>query len=280
MGGEWTTKAILEWTKDYFRKLGISNARFEAETLLAYSLGVDRLDLYLNPQRVLSKEERANFKELIRKRKEGTPLQYLIGEVEFMGFPLRINEAVLIPRFETEELIERVMADSDGHESSILDLGTGSGAIAIALAHFFPQAKIVAVDLSDEALELAKENATRNGVFERIEFILSDWFEKVEGRFDLIVSNPPYVASSVVGDLPPEVKNEPMIAFDGGERGLREIKRIIEQAPSYLKREGKLYLEIGDNQASEVRRLLASGFDVKVFKDLAGKERIVKATKR
>jgi len=280
---QWTIRKVLDWAKGYLRKANLREARLSAETLLAQALGVERLELYLYPDRMVKKEELAKFKELIIKHKSGVPLQYLLGEVDFLGCCLKVTEAVLIPRFETEELVERILRELRGAEKlQILDLGTGSGAIAIALAKSLPDASIVAVDISEEALKLAKENAKCNAVAAKISFLKSDWFAAVSGTFDLIVANPPYVASKEFKGLPAEVLQEPRIALDGGARGLREISRIVRQAPNYLKPGGKLYLEIAPRQAEEVKVLLletGAFSQVELIKDLAGKDRIIRAVR-
>lgn len=289
VGEEWTVRRVLEWTKGYLRRGGVKQARFEAEVLLAHALGVERLELYLHPERVLTAEERARFRELIRQRREGKPLQYLLGEVEFMGLKLRVNEQVLIPRPETEELVELILkelgkAGEKGKELAVLDLGTGSGAIALALAKFLPRAEVTAVDISPEALRLAEENAKRNGLGGRIRFLLSDWFSCVEGKFDLIVANPPYVAREEARELPREVReHEPPLAWDGGREGLESLRKIIAAAPRYLRSGGRLYLEIGATQGEKVCELvLATGaFDgLEIFPDLRGRERHLRAIRK
>ncbi|MFQ6117965.1 MAG: peptide chain release factor N(5)-glutamine methyltransferase, partial [Candidatus Bipolaricaulia bacterium] len=200
-------RTILGWTRDYLRQGGVELPRFEAEELLAHALKVERLTLYLEPERVLGEEELARFRMLIRKRRAGVPLQYLLGEVEFMGLKLGVDGRALIPRPETEGLVELILRDVEPEtEVEILELGTGSGAIAVALAKFLPQCRITATDISREALELARENAARNGVEGRIEFLESDWFAEVSGRFDLIVANPPYVSIEELEELPGEVR--------------------------------------------------------------------------
>jgi len=287
-GEEWTVRRVLEWTKGYLRRGGVKQARFEAEMLLAHALGVERLELYLHPERVLTAEERARFRELIKQRREGKPLQYLLGEVEFMGLKLRVNEQVLIPRPETEELVELILKEMGdegrGRELEVLDLGTGSGAIALALAKLLPRARVTAVDISPGALRLAEENAKRNGLEGQVRFLLSDWFSRVEGEFDLIVANPPYVAREEVKTLPREVReHEPPLAWDGGREGLEALRRIIAAAPRYLRPGGRLYLEIGAAQGEKVRRLvLATGaFDgLEVFLDLGGRERHLRAIRK
>lgn len=280
----WSTREILDWTRKHLRKAGIEAARFEAEILLAHALGTERLELYLNPERILSAPERARFKKLLAKRTQGVPLQYLIGTVDFMGCELFVNKAVLIPRFETEELVHLILKDaSHGRALNILELGTGSGAIAIALAQHMKQAKILAIDISAEALELARKNAAHNGVSERIAFLHSDWFSEISGAFDLIVSNPPYVDSQHLKELSEEVKHEPVIALDGGEAGLQAIRTIIAQAPPYLVEGGRLYLEIGETQTQSVLALAqekGAFRAVEILKDSAGKDRFLRAVRR
>ena len=283
---EWTVREVLAWTRDYLRKAKVDRARFEAELLLAHALGTERLELYLHPERVLTPEERARFRELIQRRRAGEPLQYLLGEVEFMGLKLKVNEHVLIPRPETEGLVELVLQDvkqeAKDQELKILDLGTGSGAIAIALAQALPRSRVLAVDISAEALALAAENAQRNGIG-NVEFRRSDWFSNVVEKFEIIVANPPYVAREEARRLPREVRAEPREAWDGGPSGLEHLKRIIAEAPRHLVPGGRLYLEIGAGQGAMTRELaLATGaFDpVEVLRDLAGRERYLRAVRR
>jgi release factor glutamine methyltransferase len=287
MEGEWTVRRVLGWTGDYLRRGGIERACFEAEELLAHVLGVERLVLYLQPERALTAEERARFRELIMQRRAGVPLQYLRGEVEFMGLPLRVDGGALIPRPETEELVELILRELGPQmhdELEILELGTGSGAIAIALAHSLSRSKVSATDISVQALGLARENAARNGVAEQIAFLESDWFAAVEGKFDLIVANPPYVSSEEAYGLPREVRqHEPRLAWDGGEEGLEALRRIVTEAPPYLRSGGRLYLEIGAGQGARMRSLaLASAAyeEVEVLPDLNRQERFLRAVRR
>lgn len=278
-------RTILGWTRDYLRRGGVELARFEAEELLARALEVKRLALYLEPERPLTEEELARFRELIARRRAGVPLQYLLGEVEFMGLKLRVDGRVLIPRPETEGLVELILRDAEPEEGGeVLELGTGSGAIAVALARFLPRSRITATDISTEALKLARENAELNGVASRISFIVSDWFAGVGGRFDLIVANPPYVSIEEQEELPREVReHEPRRAWDGGERGMEALQRIIVEAPAYLQSGGQLYLELGAGQGAEVRELAASRgafARVEIHRDLGGKERYLRAVSR
>ncbi len=286
----WTVRRILEWTSGYLRRGGVETARFEAELLLAHALRTERLDLYLHPDRPLSEAERARFRELIRKRREGVPLAYLLGTVEFLDVTLRVDRRALIPRVETEELVELLLQDCDAQAQAqgpgwrVLDLGTGSGAIVIALLKRWPQARAVAVDRSRDALELARENARANGVDGRIHWVQTDWLRGLRASFDLIVSNPPYVPSEEYAHLPREVRvYEPRLALDGGPRGLRELARIAEEAPKHLTPGGRLYLEIGAQQAEDVRRLLEETrafASVEVLQDLSGRDRFVRARGR
>ncbi len=280
----WTVRRVLEWTTRYLRRGGVEAARFEAEWLLAHALRTERLQLYLNPDRPLSPEERARFRKLVQQRYQGVPLAYLLGTVDFLNVTLQVNEAVLIPRPETEQLVEQILRDYRGcPPERLLDLGTGSGAIALALLAAWPQARAVAVDISLEALKLARENAERNGLEARVTFVCSDWLTAVRpnAAFELIVSNPPYIPTEELPALQREVRvYEPRRALDGGPRGLEAIARIAHDAPQHLPPGGRLYLEIGAQQARAVVELIertgAFGL-IDVLKDLAGRERIVRA---
>ncbi|OGF56855.1 MAG: protein-(glutamine-N5) methyltransferase, release factor-specific [Candidatus Fraserbacteria bacterium RBG_16_55_9] len=284
---EWTIRRVLDWTTGYLRRGKVDAARFEAEVLLSHALRVERLELYLHPERLLRPPERARFRELVRQRHAGTPLAYLLGTVEFMNVTLKVNCSTLIPRVETEEMVERILRDVPSplpKDFRFLDLGTGSGAIAIALAKEWPEARALAVDISNEALTLARENAQQNGVAERVAFACSDWFSAAQGQYHLIVSNPPYIPSEDLGALPQEVSaHEPRKALDGGPRGLREIERIVREASGFLLPGGRLYLEIGSPQAEDVCKLLheTPAFSrIEVHQDLAGRDRIVYAIRR
>jgi len=279
LGATWTVRDILNWTRTYFKEAGIVQPRLEAEILLAHTLSVDRLHLYLSPDRPLTPEERARFREIVKKRRQGIPLQYLVGEVQFLGLRFRVRPGALIPRPETEEMVMRALRLLPrDQETSCLDLGTGSGVIGICLAKYLPRVMITAVDTSVDALDLARENADLNQVSDRITFLESDWFERVEGVFDLVVSNPPYVAREELSRLPSEVRNhEPRIALDGGKGGVEAISRIAGGVREHLRRGGSLLLEIGDGQGKPVSEMLerAGLVDVRVERDLSGKERFV-----
>ncbi|MBS3791257.1 MAG: peptide chain release factor N(5)-glutamine methyltransferase [Candidatus Bipolaricaulota bacterium] len=279
----WTVKEILDWTRDYFKGAGVERSRLEAEQLLAYTLDVDRIQLYMDPDRPLDENELNNFRPLVKKRKSGQPLQYITGQVSFMGLSLKVDERALIPRPETEEMTEEILDGFRDYEGvKVLDLGTGSGAIAIALARFLVEPNITAVDKSPEALELARENARRNDLEDEIEFRGSDWFSKVSGNYDVIVSNPPYVPSSKLKELKEEIKDhEPPEALDGGEEGTREIKNILDQVESHLSDNGTVFLEIGHDQGEEVKNYATaqSLSDVRLIEDSQGTERILCGSK-
>ncbi len=275
-----TISEAVRWATRQLAQSSLESARLEAELIVAHVLQKARHELYLRPLQELSYEEQTRLYELVERRGRGEPLQYLLEYTEFYGCLLRVTPAVLIPRPETEELIEFVLKSIPYPPKDVLDLGTGSGAIAIALARAWPESSVVATDISQEALVLARENALRNGVAERIRFVRSDWFSQISERFDLIVSNPPYVRTEYLENAPPELRYEPRIALDGGPQGLDALKRIIQESPMYLRPGGSLYLEIGSDQGQAVRELFAQtgAFSpVEIHKDLSGQERFVRA---
>ncbi|MFQ5795350.1 MAG: peptide chain release factor N(5)-glutamine methyltransferase [Candidatus Bipolaricaulia bacterium] len=287
MRNEWTIRKVLNWAKEDFKRAGIIQSRFEAEVLLAHSLDVERLHLYLHPDQPLDRNVLSRYRKLIEARRQGIPIQHLTGRVDFMGLTLQIDNRALIPRPETEELIEQVIEDlgsrGDRGDLRILDLGTGTGAIAISLARVLPDAFICAVDISAAALDLARENAARNEVVDRIAFLRSNWVSGLSGRFDCIVSNPPYIDAEELGELEAELRYEPHIALDGGEGGLDALRTIIREAPDHLNDGGGLYLEIGERQGEAVKQIILETGDFEppeVLKDLSGKDRIVRARRR
>ncbi len=257
------------------------------EQLACWAFNCDRAQLYTGDYEA-DEENIKLFHEALDSYARGIPVQYITGEAEFMGFDFDVNPSVLIPRPETEILVERVLTlmEREGiSEPSILDLGTGSGAIAVSLTKLSPSCKIVASDVSEEALEVGRENAAANGVGDRIEFVLSDLFERIPGKkkFDLVISNPPYIPSEDYDSLPPEVRSEPRIALDGGLKGLEFYKRIIPGAAKRLGRGGFLILEIGFGQARAIKDLLESDgsyCDIEILKDYNDIDRIVFAKRR
>jgi len=242
-------------------------------------LDVDRLHLYLSPDKPLTLDERAHYRDVIKKRCSGTPLQHLTGEISFFGLQFRVSSEALIPRQETEELLEKALdLVPRDREIACLDLGTGSGVLAVCLARFLPRARITAVDLSEEALGLARENAQLHDVSDRITFLKSDWFERVSEKFDLIVSNPPYIAEEELVTLPVEVRaHEPRVALDGGKEGVEQIESLTRSLKEYMLPNASVLLEIGNGQGrTVVERMDAVGLvEARMERDIAGKERFV-----
>lgn len=227
----------------------------------------------------MTSDERSRYRAAVLERRSGVPLQHLIGEVSFFGLRFKVRPDALIPRPETEELLERALklAPRD-RPTKCIDLGTGAGVIAVCLARFLPRADVTAIDISPAALALARDNARINGVEERIAFVESDWFAEVGGKFDLVVSNPPYVAAEDLEGLPPEVRDhEPRVALDGGKGGLEKLRTLIDQGRERLLPAGALLLEVGCGQAETVAQWLreANVGEVEVETDIAGTERFV-----
>ena len=258
-----TVLEVLQATTNYFKKRDIESPRLNAEHLLAHVLGRKRIELYLEFERQLGEPELGPMRELVRRRSEGEPLQHLLGTVEFCGLTFLCDKRALVPRPETEELVELVQSKienrskSDGRLSTIVDVGTGSGVIALSLAKKFPEAKVFAVDVSEAALTLARENATRLGLSDRVEIRRGDLLEDLDERFDVIVANLPYVARKDRQSLAREVLHDPEIALFAGEHGNEIIHRLIEQAPSHLEPGGLLALEIGLGLAEALHAFLA-----------------------
>jgi release factor glutamine methyltransferase len=256
------------------------NPRRDAKVLLAHVLGWDQAALLAHPERLLSPAELAQYESLLTRRVASEPIQYLTGEQEFFGLLLEVSPDVLIPRPETEHLVEAVL-ERVGREANarIVDVGTGSGAIAVALAHALPRARVTAVDLSPAALEVARRNAERHGLSARVTFLQSDLLSAIDGaEFDAVVSNPPYVAEGEV--LEPQVSNyEPHSALYAGPTGLEIYERLIPQACSVLKPQGWLMLEVGYGQQPAVEALLRGWSAVSFVRDLRGIPRVVQAQK-
>jgi release factor glutamine methyltransferase len=276
----WTVLKVLQWTTDYLSQKGVENGRRNAELLLCATLDLDRVGLYLNYDRPLTPAELGAFREQVGRRARREPLQHILGRTEFWSLPFRVTPAVLIPRGDTEVLVEEALKRLDG-PCSILDVGTGSGAIAIALAHELPAAAVTAVDISAEALAVAAENARANGVEGRVVFHQVDLGSLPVGPYDLIVSNPPYIPEGEIRELMPEVcAFEPHLALNGGADGLDCYRRLLPAAATCLKLGGWLLLEVGCGQAPAVQELLAASGNYHEFfaaRDLAGIERMVGA---
>jgi release factor glutamine methyltransferase len=253
----WTTLKVLEWTKDFLISRGVENARLEAEWLLCAATGLDRIGLYLNFEKPLADNELAAYRVMVARRGRREPLQHILGTQEFCGLEFEVTPDVLIPRLDSETLVNEALARMPGAES-ILDVGTGSGCIAVAMAHRLPDTFVTAVDISEASLDVARRNAKRNGV--DIEFLHGSLLEPVTARhFDLILSNPPYIPSCDIDNLQPEVRNfDPRIALDGGFDGLEIYRRLIPEAVPLLSYDGWLLVEVGAGQADDVSRLFRS----------------------
>ncbi len=254
-----TVLDVLHSTTAYFSKRKIDNPRLNAEHLLAHVLGRTRMELYLEFERNLVETELAILRELVRRRGQGEPLQHLLGTVEFCGHIFLCDRRAMVPRPETEQLVELLASEVRGQRSEIriLDVGTGSGVIGLSLAAKFPEAEIVAVDLSDEALALAGENAERLGLSARIQFAKSDLLAEVDGVFDLMIANLPYISTQDRHLLSREVLHDPEIALFAGAKGDELICALIEQAPPHLRPGGLLALEIGLGQSEALFSTLA-----------------------
>lgn len=251
-----TVLEVLQSTTEYFTKRGLENPRLNAEHLLAHVLGRSRMELYLEFERPLTENELAPLRELVKHRGQGQPLQHLLGTVEFCGLTFAIDKRSMVPRPETEELVELLQSRIENRELRILDVGTGSGVIALSLAKQSPNSEVLAVDISDDALALAKENAAKIGVGDHVQFRKSNLLEGIDGAFDLIVANLPYIAAKDRGSLSREVLHDPEVALFGGGRGDELICQLIEQAPARLKPDGLLALEIGLDQAEGLLEFL------------------------
>ncbi len=279
----WTLGKVLQWTAQRFAKEGLPSARLDAELLLAHCLGTDRIGLYLDFHKPLDTQERAAYRELVRRRLQGEPVAYMVGHKEFWSLDLKVDPRVLVPRPETELLVESALELLTGiEEPLVVDLGTGSGAIALALAEERPDARILATDLSADALELAAENAARLDL--AVEFRQGDLFDPladIRGQVTLLVSNPPYVAEGHLEQVQPSVLEfEPRSALLAGSDGLDVIRRLVRGAPDLLQAGGYLLFEMAFDQAKAVENLFAESSvweSPSVRKDLAGKPRAILA---
>ncbi len=279
----WTLRKLLTWTTQHFEKRGVDAPRLTTEVLLAHVLKTTRVRLYVDLDRPMEKTELAAFRSLIERRMAGEPTQYLTGVREFYNRPFKVDPRVLIPRPETELLVEAALhkLPKDG-PGLALDVCTGSGCIAISLAAERPQATVMATDLSADACALARENAQALGVAERVTVLQGNLYAPLppDARFDVVASNPPYIASGEIPTLSAEVRREPHMALDGGPDGLVLIRKVIEGARRVLKPGGLLAMEIGETQGDAVKALLqAAGYDdARVEKDLERRDRLAFGT--
>jgi release factor glutamine methyltransferase len=274
-----TVLELLQTTTAYFGKKGVEQPRLSIEHLLADSLGKKRIELYLEFDRALSALELEPLREKVRRRAEGEPLQHLLGHWDFYGRTFKTDKRALIPRPETELLVDTLLKEVTKGEPStrLVDVGTGSGVLAITLALERPELEVFALDLSEEALALARENAERLGVLDRVAFRRSDLLEGIEGPFHWVVANLPYVPTSDLNGLQREVKYDPGLALDGGKDGLTIIKRLIESVPGKIASNGMIALEIGQGQSQRVLGFLADHNyrDISIKKDYQGVERLL-----
>jgi release factor glutamine methyltransferase len=297
-----TVHDILNETTKTLEAADIPSARLDAEVLLSFCLGCDRLEFYKNPDMTISETKLSAFRNLIARRLQWEPVAYITGRKEFWTFVLEVNSAVLIPRPDTEIIVEETLDvakklestddldsrlrgnDSTQRPVRILDIGTGSGAIALALAYEIADAKVVATDISDATLKLAKKNAAALGLQDKIDFRQGNLFEPVDGLFDIIVSNPPYIAAKEYEELPASVRAfEPREALLAGESGLEFYEKLIYQAADFLQKNGWLLLEIGAKQEAGIRRIMDdSGFydSIEMRRDYAGLPRVIKARRK
>ena len=261
----------------------ISAPRLDAAVLLCHVLEKDRGYLITHNKETVPAMQAERYQSLIKKRAKGTPVAYLTGTKEFMSLPFFVNESVLIPRADTETLVEHVLAETTAPSPAIADLCCGSGCIGVSLAYYIGQAQVTMADISGKAIETAKRNAAQNNVFDRCRFVCADLMqEALEGDFDVVVSNPPYIETDVIDTLDQEVAAyEPRIALDGGADGLAFYRRLADVAPGILKPGGLLALEVGHMQAKAVSELLVEKFyDVKTVCDLAGIRRVVSGRRK
>lgn len=269
-----TIEQVLKDGETRLKNAFIEDAKLDAWYLMEYCFHMNRVSFLLDKNKTVPKEKEEEYVILIEKRASHIPLQHLTGEQEFMGYSFYVNEHVLIPRQDTEILVEEVISYVDGKK--VLDMCTGSGCILISLSKEAELQKGIGADISKEAIKIAKKNAQRNK--SNVTFICSNLFESIHEKFDIIVSNPPYIESKVIEQLMPEVRlHEPKIALDGAEDGLYFYRKIIKKAKFYLESEGRLFFEIGYNQGKEVSLLMEEeGYqDIHIKKDLAGLDRVV-----
>lgn len=287
----WTVQKTLDWTLGFFTRKGVDAPRLSAELLLAHVLGIARIKLYTDYQRVLLDEERGRLRDLVTRAAEHEPIAYLTGRAHFFNLELQVTRDVLIPRPDTETLVENVITAIRRQmvleNPRILDLCTGSGCIPAALAHNLKTAIILATEISPAAAEVARGNLARLGLAERVTVVEGDLFEPLgqlvdARRFDIITANPPYIASADIDQLDRSVRDyEPRLALDGGPDGLAIVRRILQQAPEHLADPGRIFIEIAFNEGESAAALASElGWQqVRVLKDHAGNDRVLTASR-
>ncbi len=272
-----TVLEVIQATTAYFEKHKLESPRLNIEHLLAHVLGQRRMDLYMQFDRLLDDKELEPLRELVRRRAAGEPLQHLLGTVEFLGRSFLCDKRALVPRPETEQLVELILEERRDY-ARVLDVGTGSGVIALCLATEMPSADVYAVDVSPDALSLSAQNSQRLNLCDRVHFSQSDLMANVEGSFDLIVANLPYIAAEEIAALSREVRHDPILALDGGTRGLEILFRFIDLVRAQLK--GRLALEIGHDQSDSLQAELSrlQYQDIRPVDDYHGRHRFLFAT--
>jgi release factor glutamine methyltransferase len=277
-----TVLEIINLSTGYLKDKGIESPRINAELLLAKVLNCKRLDLYLAFDRPLIENELIIYRDFLKRRSKNEPLQYIVGSVEFYGLEFIVNRSVLIPRQETEILVETIINENkDKDNLKILDIGTGSGIIAVCLAKYLNRPQIFAVDTSEEALAVAKDNAAANGVEEKINFVQQDITDDVisfSDEFDIVVSNPPYISNEEYSKLEPELRiYEPRVALTDNSDGFSFYKTIVRKSNTLLKSKGRIYFEVGQGQYSQVKDILSSDNfnNINIYKDYLDIERVV-----
>lgn len=280
----WSVLAALDWTREFLARKGDEHPRLSAEWLLSAATGLSRVELYANHDRPLSPEEREALRESVRRRGEGEPLQYVTGEVAFRHLVLKVRPGVLIPRPETEVLVDEALKVARVRESPlVVDVCTGSGCVALAVAQEHPGATVLATDISPAAVLLARENAGRLGLDQRVEVLECDLLggldDRYRGSVDIVVSNPPYVPSGQVHSLPAEVAGfEPHLALDGGVDGLDVFRRLLRESREWLRPGGTLAVELDENRVRTASQEALEWYEeVRVVQDLAGRDRVLTA---
>lgn len=274
-------KELLEESILKLKKYNIEDARLQSKVLLSYVLKTNEQYLIINQNKEVNKENEITYKKYIDKIIDGIPMQYITNNQEFMKLNFYVDENVLIPQPDTEIIVQKVIEIAKDKNIQILDLCTGSGAIAVSLAKYIENSNIVASDISSKAIQIAKLNAEKNLVHKKMEFYISDMFEfekDINKKFDIIVSNPPYIKTDIIKNLSKQVKNEPHIALDGGQDGLIFYKEIVEEAYKYLNKQGVLLLEIGYDQRKDVISLLKESNkyeNIECIKDLSENDRVI-----
>lgn len=284
---DWTIRDVVAWMTDDLRKRGVDGARLDAELVVAQALGIERIKVIVEGERLLSPQELETIRALFRRRRGYEPVAYLRGYREFYGRNFRVDKRVLVPRPDTEILVEEALRRMRPVDLSarVLDLCTGSGCVAITLKLERPTVSVDATDVSEGAVAVARDNAQRLGAVWNVRFVVGDLFAPLEkGRkYDLITANPPYIATDEIATLQPDIRDhEPRIALDGGADGLDLVRRIVAEAPKWLAENGALAMEIGAGQAPEVEQIFrAHGFDdVRRTKDYGGHDRVVSGVLR